>query len=95
MNRKNQLPLWNSLLLSACVLLFIILLLSCKTSKEEADMKRVLVLEQEFIFEQASFLSCHASTVAETSDGLIATWFGGTRESNEDVEIWVSRKIKN
>lgn len=35
---------------------------------------------------------CHASTVEETSSGLVAAWFGGTHERNPDVGIWVSRK---
>ena len=34
---------------------------------------------------------CHASTLAETSEGLIAAWFGGTREKHPDVGIWLSR----
>lgn len=49
-------------------------------------------IESEFIFERAPFASCHASTIAETKAGLIASWFGGTAESNPDVTIWVSRK---
>lgn len=36
--------------------------------------------------------SCHASTMAQTSDGhIVAAWFAGTRERAEDVGIWVSR----
>lgn len=34
---------------------------------------------------------CHASTIAETPSGLVAAWFGGTREKNPDVGIWVAR----
>jgi predicted neuraminidase len=34
---------------------------------------------------------CHASTIAETSAGLVAAWFGGKHERNPDVGIWVSR----
>ena len=33
---------------------------------------------------------CHASTIVETSDGLVAAWFGGKHERNTDVGIWVS-----
>lgn len=50
------------------------------------------ILTEEFIFEEAPFPSCHASTIAETPEGLVAAWFGGTRERHPDVGIWVSRK---
>ncbi|MCX6237296.1 MAG: exo-alpha-sialidase [Bacteroidia bacterium] len=48
------------------------------------------VIQSEFIFEKASFLSCHASTVIETNDGILTAWFGGTAESNPDVCIYSS-----
>ena len=48
---------------------------------------------QEFIFQEAPFKSCHASTIAETNSGLVAAWFGGTHEKHVDVEIWFSRKV--
>ena len=50
------------------------------------------LVSSEFIFETAPFASCHASTIAETADGLVAAWFGGSRESNSDVSIWLSRR---
>ena len=50
------------------------------------------VASAEFIFEQAPFPSCHASTIVETPTGLVAAWFGGTRERNPDVGIWLSRQ---
>ncbi|MCD6288167.1 MAG: exo-alpha-sialidase [Candidatus Hydrogenedentes bacterium] len=34
---------------------------------------------------------CHASTIVETPDGLVAAWFAGTRERNPDVGIRVAR----
>ncbi len=49
------------------------------------------ILTQEFIYEDAPFPSCHASTIVETADGLVAAWFGGTAEGKPDVEIWTSR----
>lgn len=50
------------------------------------------IVKAEFIYESASFPSCHASTIAETKQGLVAAWFGGTREGAADVGIWVSRQ---
>jgi predicted neuraminidase len=46
----------------------------------------------EFIFEQAPFAQSHASTLAETDAGLVAAWFGGTRERHPDVGIWLARR---
>ncbi len=50
------------------------------------------VVKSEFIFEQAPFAQCHASTIVESKEGLVAAWFGGTREKNPDVAIWLSRQ---
>ena len=49
------------------------------------------IVRAEFIFERAPFPESHASTIVETGDGLVAAWFGGTKERNPDVGIWVSR----
>lgn len=51
------------------------------------------ILKDEFIFEKASFPESHAATIAETPEGLISAWFGGTKERNPDVGIWVSRMV--
>ena len=52
------------------------------------------LVKNEFIFTEASFPESHASTIAETPKGLVAAWFGGTKEGNKDVCIWVSH-LKN
>lgn len=52
------------------------------------------VLAREFLFETAPFPSVHASTIVETPEGLVAAWFGGTREGAPDVGIWLSRRLK-
>ena len=49
------------------------------------------IKKAEFLFEEAPFAQCHASTIAETKKGLVAAWFGGTREKHPDVGIWLSR----
>lgn len=59
------------------------------------DRFRAGIITDEFIFEQASFPESHASTIAETPEGLIAAWFGGTKEGNKDVCIWTSHYINN
>ncbi len=51
------------------------------------------IVQEEFLYETAPFPECHASTIAETPMGLVAAFFGGTKERNPDVEIWVTRKV--
>jgi predicted neuraminidase len=51
------------------------------------------VLTAGFIYDQAPYPQCHASTIVETADGAVAAaWFGGTHERHPDVEIWFARQ---
>ena len=52
------------------------------------------IVKTELIFEKAPFDQCHASTIAEGKNGLVAAWFGGTREKHPDVGIWLSRQVE-
>ena len=50
------------------------------------------ITRREFIYDEAPFPQCHASTIEQSKEGLVAAWFGGTREGHDDVGIWVSRQ---
>ncbi|WP_146584228.1 sialidase family protein [Posidoniimonas polymericola] len=51
------------------------------------------IVSEGFIYQTAPYPSCHASTLVETGDGLLAAWFGGTHERHTDVEIWTARRV--
>ncbi len=52
------------------------------------------VLTTEFIYDSGPYPQIHATTIAETPAGLVAARFGGPREKDPDVGIWVSRQVK-
>lgn len=53
------------------------------------------VVCNEFLYKKTSFPECHSASIVECPNGdLVATYFGGTKERNPDVCIWVSRKLK-
>ncbi|KAA3657924.1 MAG: sialidase, partial [Calditrichaeota bacterium] len=70
--------------------------ISCTPESKTVETKmHESVLKSEYVFEleNAPTPECHASTVAESKDGLVAAWFAGTKEKNKDVGIWVSRLV--
>lgn len=51
---------------------------------------------KEFVCDKLPTPNCHASTVLPLADGtVLAAWFGGTKESAADVDIWVDRRDGN
>ncbi len=80
--------------LFAIVLLFF----SCKDKSfklpEVIPLENPAVITQEFIYglDNTPTPECHASTVEVSNGVAVASWFGGTKEKNKDVTIWVSRK---
>lgn len=48
-------------------------------------------LREEIFAPKSVMNSCHASTVLPLPDGsVVAAWFGGSKEGENDVKIWVS-----
>lgn len=53
----------------------------------------VRIIQSEFIFTDAPFKACHASTLVELANHqIMAAWFGGSNEGNKDVCIWAATK---
>jgi predicted neuraminidase len=70
-------------------LLAYFLSLSLVASATAAD--HPAVISATFMNENAPYPECHASTIVETATGkIVAAWFGGTKERNPDVCIYVA-----
>ncbi|MGI4866095.1 MAG: sialidase family protein [Janthinobacterium lividum] len=74
------------------ILLLTALSTNCAVAQKAAAPWKQGIITDEFIFEKAPFPESHAATIVETPKGLVASWFGGTKERNPDVGIWVSRQ---
>lgn len=73
-------------------ILFCIIIWFVSTSYGQPNWKKET---EELIFKDAPFKQCHASTLVETTPGVIlAAWFGGSHEGSKDVKIWMSRLEK-
>jgi len=76
--------------------ILLIILAACAIAGEtfaQTNPWRKGIVKDEFIYDKAPYPECHAATIAETPKGLVASWFGGTKERNPDVCIWVSRLV--
>ncbi len=64
---------------------------SSESSKASPEITSFPV--KDFIFgDDRPFPQCHASTVLRLPDGkFLVAWFGGTREKDDDVGIWLSK----
>lgn len=64
--------------------------LTAKMDEPKAEPRMPGLVHEEFVFDKPPTKECHASTLCETSRGLVAAWFAGTKEKNKDVCIWTS-----
>ncbi len=80
----------------------VLLLLNFSCQSQIKKFPKVTLLDhpavevQEFVgeIEKMPTPECHASTVEVSNGVVVVSWFGGTKEKNEDVGIWVSRREK-
>jgi predicted neuraminidase len=78
---------------SACLCLAASLVLE-GTAVRGADLtQQPGFVSSEFIADPPTTPASHASTLVETPRGLLAAWFGGTRERALDVGIWMARYL--
>src|SRR4051794_3798584 len=82
----NQLRSQTMKILTLCL----VVVVSMAAASSQTSSSPIVI--SEFIYETAPFPSAHASTIAETSDGVLAAWFGGAREGAADVGIWAARR---
>jgi predicted neuraminidase len=62
------------------------------SAQPAATPRHPAIIVAEILNADATYPQCHASTIVEATPGhLVAAWFGGTRESAPDVDIWVTR----
>src|SRR6186997_2561192 len=80
---------------SRLIIFFSLIILSVVDLSAQKNKWKGGILVDEFIYTEAPFPEAHASTIAETPDGLIAAWFGGTKEGNKDVCIWTSKLVND
>jgi predicted neuraminidase len=73
--------------------LFLLFAVGTGMAQTQTNPWRTGIVTDEFIYEKAPYKECHAATIAQTPKGLVAAWFGGTKERNPDVCIWVSRLV--
>lgn len=88
--------IWTKYILAIILLISIV---SCKEKVNETGSEisknHPAIFLEEFIYPigQGPTPQCHAPTIDVSNGTLVASWFGGTEEKNNDVGIWVSRKV--
>ena len=71
----------------------VIVLLTLFLTPLFAQIPQCRVVRSQFLYDTASFPSCHAATIEELPNGdLVAAFFGGSYEGCSDVCIWMCRK---
>ncbi|WP_347840512.1 sialidase family protein [uncultured Draconibacterium sp.] len=66
-----------------------ILLIGCQQQAKNYDISAQLLAEYH-IFDTTQYAQCHASSIIETNEGLLLSFFGGPYERHPNVSIYTS-----
>ena len=76
-----------------CIILYSLLLANFNFLSGQYDLKKI---SEEMVFNKPPFQECHASTILEINQNeMLVAAFGGTKEGEKDVSIWLTRKKKS
>ncbi len=75
-----------------CLLTGILLTTGVSTGKAQTGPDRIkgTVIDSGFVYLNEPYPSCHASTLTDTGEGILAAWFGGTYEKHPDVCVYAA-----
>ena len=72
------------------IILYSLLLANFNFLSGQYDLKKI---SEEMVFNKPPFQECHASTILEINQNeMLVAAFGGTKEGEKDVSIWLTRK---
>ena len=75
------------------IIFYSLLLVNFNFLSGQYDLKKI---SEEMVFNRPPFQECHASTILEINQNeMLVAAFGGTKEGEKDVSIWLTRKKKS
>ena len=65
---------------------------SSSSEKMNVDNRKDSLPIKQYLFGDQPYPECHASTIVHLKNGeFLAAWFGGTKEKDDDVGIWMTK----